>query len=241
MRTFLRLLPLVQSVVGGIHDISGYQFFTKETDGMRMIPRMTLAMAFVAFAGCERSNPVQPQRDLAPTALHSSGNGGGKPEIDPTYANGKTVYMIGPHAIPGARETMPNLYAHAQELYLLVYPPGTNGAPITLPSGYQPQCNPCFHPGLPPQFVYHDHVLPGAPGMGNNGTAGEFLGPWKLIVLVYDPAYVMAHGFVPIKSEADIDAGEAAGVFLQINPNGENHYEFDTGNLLICPTVSDHA
>lgn len=208
---------------------------------MRMLPTTLLALTAVSLAACERSNPVQPERALTPSALHSSGNGRGKPEIDPTYANGKTVYMIGPHAIPGARETMPNLYAHAEELYLLVYPPGTNGAPITLPSGYQPQCNPCYHPGLPSSSVYHDHVITGAPGMGNHGTAGEYLGPWKIIVLVYNPAYVNAPGFTPIKSEADIDAAEeAANVFLPLF-GGSNPYELDTGNLLICPTVSPHA
>src|SRR3954469_2460166 len=83
-----------------------------------------------------------------------------KPAIDPTYANGQTVYMIGPHLIMDARDTQPNLYAHSEELYLATYPvaAGTSG-PITLPSGYQPQCNPCFHPGLPVHFVYHDHVI----------------------------------------------------------------------------------
>src|SRR4051812_24721107 len=77
-----------------------------------------------------------------------------KPEIDPTYANGQTVYMIGPHLIPNARDPMPNAYAHAEELYLVSYPQQT----LPLVSGYQPQCNPCFHPGLPAPFVYHDHV-----------------------------------------------------------------------------------
>lgn len=208
---------------------------------MRMLPTTLLALTAVSLGACERSNPAQPERALTPTALYSSGKGGGKPEIDPTYANGKTVYMIGPHAIPGARESMPNLYAHAEELYLVTYPAGTNGAPITLPSGYQPQCNPCFHPGLPLNFVYHDHVITGAPGMGNHGTAGEYLGPWKIIILVYDPAYVNSPNFTPIKSEADLDAAEqAGGVFVPMFP-GENPYELDTGNLLICPTVSSHA
>lgn len=206
---------------------------------MQFMQRAVLALAVVSFAGCERSTPVQPERTLSPTA--TADKMAGKPEIDPTYANGKTVYMIGTHVIPGARETMPNAYAHAQELYLLVYPPGTNGAPITLNSGYQPQCNPCFHPGLPPMFVYHDHVITGAPGMGINGTAGEYKAPWKMILLVYNPAYVNSNSFTPIKSEADIDAAEEAGnVFLPMFP-GPNHYEFDTGNLLICPIVSSHA
>jgi len=165
-----------------------------------------------------------------------------KPEIDPTYANGQTVYMIGPHLIVDARDTQPNLYASSQELYLLSYPvPAGTSGPITLPSGYQPQCNPCFHPGLPPAFVYHDHVITGAPGMGVNGTAGQFKGPWKIIVLVYNPVYAHSSTFTPIKSAADIDPAEAAGDFLPVNPSGPNPYEIDTGNVLICPIVSSHA
>lgn len=172
-----------------------------------------------------------------------------KPEIDPTYANGQTVYMIGPHLIVDARDTQPNLYAHSEELYLLTYQQATLPAPgagaITLPSGYQPQCNPCFHPGLPAPFVYHDHVITGAPGMGNNGTAGAFKAPWKIIVLMYNPNYSNSRTFKPITSADDIDAAEAAGgVFLPINADlkaGSNPYEIDTGNVLICPIVSSHA
>jgi len=81
-------------------------------------------------------------------------------------------------------------------------------------------------------------VITGAPGMGNDGTAGEMKAPWKLILLVYNPAYASSPHFTPIKSEDDIDAAEAAGnVFLPINPGGENPYEIDTGNVLICPIV----
>jgi hypothetical protein len=189
---------------------------------------------------------------LALTALGIVFVGGAsadKPEIDPTYANGQTVYMIGPHLIPNAAQTMPNAYAHAEELYLVSYPQGTvpapGAGPITLPSGYQPQCNPCFHPGLPAPFVYHDHVITGAPGFGTNGTAGAYKAPWKIIVLVYRPDYVSSPSFTPVTSAAALDAAEAAGnVFLPINAGltaGSNQYEVDTGNLLICPTVSAHA
>jgi hypothetical protein len=218
-------------------------------------------LGIAAVIGCARSTPVQPDQaqsqaasaatpalnpgqmsSLSPTAMAPMQ----KPDIDPTYANGTTVYMIGPHVIPNAKVTMPNAYEHAQELYLVVYPqpslPQPGAGPITLPSGYQPQCNPCFHPGLPPQFVYHDHVITGAPGMGKDGTAGEYKAPWKIIVLVYNPAYAASPGFVPVKSEAAIDAAEQAGnVFLPINTGGANPYEVETGNLLICPTVSNHA
>lgn len=216
---------------------------------MRTVLRVVLPIAVVSVLGCGRSTPVQPEPISAVSASPSQSPAAtaSKPEIDPTYANGTTVYMIGPHIIPNARETMPNAYAHAEELYLVTYQqqtvPAPGAGPITLPSGYQPQCNPCFHPGLPPPFVYHDHVITGAPGMGTNGTAGAYKAPWKIIILVYNPDYASSPHFTPIKSAADIDAAEAAGnVFLQINnAPGANPYEIDTGNLLICPTVSPHA
>jgi hypothetical protein len=217
---------------------------------MRVLPSAVVVFAAVSFVGCESSTSLQPEQQGATPAFSRSSAAAaastGKPEIDPTYANGTTVYMIGPRVIPNARETMPNAYAHAEELYIVAYPqasvPAPGAGPITLPSGYQPQCNPCFHPGLPAPFVYHDHVITGAPGMGANGTAGEYLAPWKVIVLVYDPAYVASPSFTPITSAADLDAAENAGnVFLPINAGGSNQYEFDTGNLLICPTVSSHA
>src|SRR6476646_930593 len=215
---------------------------------MRMLASAAVILASISIVGCEGSTPLQSDQPDPAQALPQSPNAAamGKPEIDPTYANGTVVYMIGPHLIPNARETMPNAYAHAEELYLVTYPqasiPSPGAGPITLPSGYQPQCNPCFHPGLPPAFVYHDHVITGAPGMGTNGTAGAYKAPWKIIVLRYNPFYAMSPTFTPITSAADVDAAEAAGnVFLPINPQGSNPYEIETGNVLICPTVSAHA
>jgi hypothetical protein len=219
---------------------------------MRIHASAALLLAAASIVGCDRSTPIQPSPTPVAAATQDSANAPvttlGKPEIDPTYANGTTVYMIGVHLVVNARTTMPNAYAHAEELYLLVYPqdpalppPAPGAGPITLPSGYQPQCNPCFHPGLPPPFVYHDHVITGAPGMGNNGTAGDYKAPWKIIVLMYNPAYVASKSFQPIKSAADIDVKEGEGVFLPINKSGGNPYEIETGNLLICPTVSNHA
>lgn len=219
-------------------------------------------LAALSLVGCDGTNPARPSPASSPSmqagaspasagqadaqAASAASTTGGKPEIDPTYANGTTVYMIGPHLIVGAREKMPQAYAHAEELYLVVYPQATEPAqgagPITLPSGYQPQCNPCFHPGLPAPFVYHDHVITGAPGMGTNGTAGAYKAPWKIILVMYSPAYAASPGFRPITSVQDLDAAEAAGnVFLPINTGAGNPYEIDTGNLLICPTVSSHA
>lgn len=178
---------------------------------------------------------------LSLAALIPATASAGSQEIDPSYANGQTVYMIGPHLIVGAQ---PNLLAQSADLYLLAYPTDlTGGAPLTLPSGYQPQCNPCFHPGLPKPFVYHDHVLSGSPGFGNDGTAGVFKGPWEIIVMMYSPATVNSPTFQPIKNAADIDAAEAAHEFLPVPPAAgtNNPYEFHTGNVLICPLVSSHA
>ena len=217
---------------------------------MRVLSKAVVVCAVASVVGCERSTFVQPEQRGATLAFSRNADAAvvptGKPEIDPTYANGTTVYMIGPHLIVNARATMPNAYAHAEELYLVSYPqatlPAPGAGPITLPSGYPPQCNPCFHPGLPAPFVYHDHVITGAPGMGTHGTAGEYKAPWKIIVLVYNPVYVSSPNFRPITSATDLDAAEAAGnVFLPINGGGSNPYEVDTGNLLICPTVSNHA
>jgi hypothetical protein len=170
-----------------------------------------------------------------------------KPAIDPSYADGKLYYMIGPHLITNAVLTQPQLYAQSQELYLLVYPINPTGVatdPKALPSGYHPNCDPCYHPGLPGVFAYHDHVLTGAPGLGNKGTAGQFKGPWKIIVLLYNPERFNDPNFMPIMSAVDVDTGEANGMFLPINTDptpGANPYEIETGNVLICPLVSPTA
>jgi hypothetical protein len=167
-----------------------------------------------------------------------------KPDIDPSYVDGKIVYMIGPHLITNPN---PSLYAQSEELYLLVYPINPTGSKTlgtqVLPSGYHPNCDPCFHPGIPPEFAYHDHILTGAPGLGKNGTAGEFKSPWKITLLMYNPAAALSSSFTPITSARDIDAAEAAGTFLPINPDphAENPFEIDTGTVLICPLVSPHA
>jgi hypothetical protein len=166
----------------------------------------------------------------------------GKPDIDPSYVDGRIVYMIGPHLITNPN---PNLYAKSEELYLLVYPINPTGSTtlgtLTLPSGYQPNCDPCFHPGIPLEFAYHDHVLTGAPGLGNHGTAGEFLSPWKIILLDYNPEVALSPTFTPVTSARDVDAAETAGAFLPINPSGANPYEIETGTVLICPFVAPDA
>lgn len=164
-----------------------------------------------------------------------------KPTIDPSYVDGKIYYMIGPHIINDAIHSHPQMYAQSEELYLLVYPINPNGDAQdqkTVGDNYHPLCNPCYHPGLPGIFAYHDHVLTGAPGLGKNGTAGEMKAPWKIIVLVYNRSKI-GPGFQPITSVDDIDVGIANGMFEPVFPNGP--IELETGNVLICPLVSPHA
>ena len=217
---------------------------------MRVIASAALVAAGLVVAACGTSNPSQPSSASALTAAaNATPPGSGKPEIDPTWANGQTVYMIGPTVIQNAKQNQPNLYAQAEELYLVVFPqtgppPAPGAPPITLqPSRYMPQCNPCFHPGLPPPFVYHDHIITGAPGMGRNGTAGEFKAPWKIIIVQYELSYTQSSAFHPLTSATALDAAEqpGLGILHVINPTGANQFEIETGNVLICTIVSNKA
>jgi hypothetical protein len=166
---------------------------------------------------------------------------------EPTYANGQDYCMNAPHVITNPN---PNLLAQAQILYLVAYmplPPGCDTSnpstclPETLPSGYMPQCNPCFHGGALNNFPYHDHVVEGAPGSGTSGTAGVYKGPWDVIIVVYNPAYSFSTTFTPFKSVSAVQAGEAAGDFLPINLGAANPYEINTGVVLICPLVQQNS
>ncbi|HLZ93761.1 MAG TPA: hypothetical protein VKT20_00305, partial [Candidatus Dormibacteraeota bacterium] len=100
------------------------------------------------------------------------------PGSEQMYANGSTVYMIAPPTIATGGTNVPD------ELYLAVYPidpTGANLGHLTVGTNkYAPQCDPCFHPGVPPPLAYHDHVISGAPGYGVNGTAGAFNPFWHV-------------------------------------------------------------
>ncbi|HET9782898.1 MAG TPA: hypothetical protein VFR33_14095 [Candidatus Dormibacteraeota bacterium] len=144
------------------------------------------------------------------------------------YANGG-IYQMNIHRInlsPTSEEM-----AAAQPLYAVAYPINPQGL-TTLGAlsvqGYHPQCDPCFHPGLPLQLVYHDHVVAGVPGFGEIGTAGVWQATRHPIALMYSPAYISGPNFVPLTTAAMVQAGEAAGDFLPINPDpsASNPFEF---------------
>ncbi len=160
------------------------------------------------------------------------------PCAETTYANGQLYCIFIAKIIPNPS---PGLLATSEPLYIASYalPDGcgtgnpTNCGTETLPSGYRPLCNPCFHGGALNNFPYHDHVISGAPGFGNDGTAGDMKGPWVLILVAYDPTYSNTLTFTPFKSISAIASGELAGDFLPINPTAPNPYEINTGVVII--------
>ena len=158
---------------------------------------------------------------------------GAAPDAEAVYADGQAYTMLGVTLVTKAS---PGLLS-APPIYVLGYmpPPGSQpGAPITLPSGYQPQCNPCTEEPI----AYHDHLIPGAPGLGTNGTArGDYKAPWRIVAMVYNPAYSNRSDFEPITSDEELAAAEAAGEFLPINPGAADPYQRWTDNVLICPIV----
>jgi hypothetical protein len=167
-----------------------------------------------------------------------------KPDIDPSYVDGKIYYMIGAHAIPNPNA---KLLAQAEELYIVVYPINPDGrtdlGPLQLQStGYKPLCDPCFHPGFNLTWSYHDHILTGAPGLGKNGTAGEFVAPWKIIIVMYSDAAIADANFQPITSvDALEDALANHPEMFQPPVPGFPGLELDTGVVLICPLVAPQA
>ena len=158
---------------------------------------------------------------------------GADPSGEPAYADGQTYWMHSTHVISGASGGLLN----APPIYILGFTPpsGTaTGASITLPSGYQPQCNPCL---LEP-VDYHDHLLTGEPGSGKNGTARDYRAPWRVVIMHYDPAYSNRTDFEPVTSDDQLAAAEAAGEFLPINTTGQGDpYEIWTDSVHIFPLV----
>ncbi|HLI44951.1 MAG TPA: hypothetical protein VKU92_10855 [Acidimicrobiales bacterium] len=152
------------------------------------------------------------------------------PSGEAAYADGQVYWMHSAHVdtAPGAGQL------NSPPIYILGFPvpPGTSG-PITLPSGYQPQCDPCDAEPI----HYHDHLLTGEPGSGTNGTAGDYRAPWRIVVMMYSPAYFNSPGFVPVTSDQQLPAAEAAGDFLVVNPGAPDPYQIWTDTVLICPIV----
>ena len=141
------------------------------------------------------------------------------------YADG-TRYHMNIHHInlsPNAGEL-----AAAEPLYLFFFPLNPLGLATLGPlavNGYHPQCDPCFHPGLPLPLVYHDHVVNGTPSLGQGGIAVEWQATRRPVAVMYNPAYIAGAGFTPLTTVAQVQAGEQAGAFLPINGGASNPFE----------------
>ena len=155
------------------------------------------------------------------------------PGSETVWANGQEWTMLTPHAIsaPG-----PNLLASAPPFYVLAFPKDPQTGQWILPSNYTPQCDPCLGVPVPP---YHDHLLTAAPGFGNDGTAGGYEGPWRVVLMTYSPAFVKSADFAPVTSDEELSAAIANGEFLPIGPGGT--YEIPLPVVLICPIVASAA
>lgn len=125
---------------------------------------------------------------LVPTAT-------GAANTELVYADGHTYQMVGATLVTNAS---PGLLS-APPLYVLGFP-ATGTTPITLPSGYQPQCNPC----LQEPIAFHDHLITGAPGLGTSGTSGgNYRAPWRIVVMVYTHAY--AYSPRPVRRDRPLE------------------------------------
>ena len=155
------------------------------------------------------------------------------PGTETVWANGQEWTMLTPHAITNAN---PNLLESAPPLYVLAFPKNSTTGQWILPPGYAPQCDPCLGVPVPP---YHDHLLTGAPGFGTNGTAGDYESPWRVVLMMYNPAFVLGGHFAPVTSDEDLSAAIAGGEFLPIG--GPGNFEKPLPVVLICPLVSPNA
>ena len=157
------------------------------------------------------------------------------PQLEPMYANDTIVFMSAPPSkAAGAVKT-------SQDFYIVQYPTDPSLGPVAVSAnGYHSLCDPCLFPG-PPVPPYRDVVLNGSPGFGTNGTAGSFNPNWHVFVVVPSPGWLADPKFAPVRSVAELDAGEAAGHFLPINAGGANPFEFDIGITFLCVLVSNHA
>lgn len=149
------------------------------------------------------------------------------------WANGQAWTMLTPHVITNPS---PNLLAKAPPLYILAFPQDPVTHQFILPADYAPQCDPCLGVPVPP---YHDHLLTGAPGFGTNGTAGDYMSPWRPTLMIWNPVYVRGGHFKPVTSDEQLPAAIAAGEFLPIG--GPGVFEKPLPVVLICPLVSPAA
>jgi hypothetical protein len=157
--------------------------------------------------------------------------------VEAGYANHATVsFTLSATDLGQSLRHSGAVAARASDLYLAIYPVAADGfdaSPKLINGWYAPQCNPCFHFGVPDPFgiQFHDHILGGAPGLGAD-TAGGFSPARRVWLVFYDMGYIAAHSatWAPVTSAGDIAAAVAAGEFT-----GQ---PIDTGVIVLSPVNS---
>lgn len=162
-------------------------------------------------------------------ALAIAGATAAAPGTEEVYGDGQVYDMVGATL---QTTTDPGLLS-APPIYVIGYPTSQTSGPLVLPSGFEPQCDPCDHGA----FHYHDHVVTGEPGAGTNGTAGDYRAPWRIVVMAYSPTYYDDPGFRPITSDDQIAEYERDGRMLPLNHGAGDPYQIWTNMVLVCPIV----
>lgn len=158
---------------------------------------------------------------VAPATAHAGVEGG-----EFAYYQGRTVFFVSAGVVIGAS---PNLLATSPPLYLLNFPvPAGTNAPITLPSGYQPQEN----GNLRAPYPFHDHVLQSLPGDVGYRAA------LRVVIMRYTTTYVQSLSFQPVTSVSAIASGEAAGIFQVVAPGTADPYQLWIDDVLMRPVIT---
>jgi hypothetical protein len=188
-------------------------------------------MVVVAACGVERSSPSTRNVSASrPTGQDLEAYAGGIPH---------SMRIASVNLAPTVAEI-----TAAVTLYVAIYPLNPKGrrdlGALRLASGYRPQCDPCFHPGLPLPLVYHDHIFAGTLGSETGGSMIWVRSQRHPIAVMYDPTWIGAKDFEPLRTAEQLKAAERAGHLLPINKAGTNPYELPQ-NTVVTIDLQTHA
>jgi len=152
---------------------------------MRGLPRVAVVLAAVSVVGCERSTPVQPGQQDATVAFGgisaaaAAASAGSRRSI-PRTRTARRFYMIGPHLFRTRRQCRTRTRMRRSSTWSRIRKRRSRRgsradyAAIRVPAAMQP----VLSPRTARAFVYHDHVITGAPGMGST-HGGRIQGPME--------------------------------------------------------------
>jgi len=187
----------------------------------------------VALAASACLFPLNGVADSLPSGERTLGNA----TIEPAYndAHGSIVYLLTPNRLAplGASNPINTVDPHAvAPLYLVVYPPGTEGVfdcmgvPGNCPdhdgviAGVATAVMPAVYGSDASAIPGHDHLV----GMPHTG---DFNVPWHVFIELFTPGAAVSH----ITTLTQLDAASRAGRLRQV----------DSGITFVCSVVSQSA